>query len=437
MLKAEYKRDMYNNYMVFSEEEGLEEVYGLKMLMRNKIPGLLKLEVREVDSQRQYYYDITSQQPMELVFQKGQLSREQIVKIMEGIFVGIEAGRNFLLNAKDFLLDPKYIYFHLSSFRVELCYKPGYNHPLEEQLCSVIEYIMDRVDYKKEDAVLLSYGLYKVCRSDSCTIHELKRVLDGKHVPYEPIPARMVEEVIAEVEEETPDTRAYLEEDVTEEEEVRKYSKKTWVSCGIMVIGALGIIFICGKMGFLFNPVSGETEVVKVAALLGVIGAVEFFGLSYILDESKKETVMKKRDVYVKSYLDETEDGRNSQNAQVLYEGGEEQTVLLGGSLEQAKEERYVLSPANQDTYQEIKLIEFPFFIGKLKTNVDFSISHATISRFHAKLEQEGESIFLTDLHSTNGTFLNGKRIPANERKKISLKDQISFANVMYILEKV
>ncbi|HEY5340120.1 MAG TPA: FHA domain-containing protein [Candidatus Aquilonibacter sp.] len=51
-----------------------------------------------------------------------------------------------------------------------------------------------------------------------------------------------------------------------------------------------------------------------------------------------------------------------------------------------------------------------PLTIGRDKT-VDLPIGDAEVSRRHARLETQGETVYLRDLGSSNGTFLNGRRI--------------------------
>jgi ABC-type multidrug transport system ATPase subunit/pSer/pThr/pTyr-binding forkhead associated (FHA) protein len=50
------------------------------------------------------------------------------------------------------------------------------------------------------------------------------------------------------------------------------------------------------------------------------------------------------------------------------------------------------------------------FSIGRDRQN-DIAIEHPTVSRFHAHIERKDGSVYITDLSSTNGTFINGKPI--------------------------
>ena len=61
--------------------------------------------------------------------------------------------------------------------------------------------------------------------------------------------------------------------------------------------------------------------------------------------------------------------------------------------------------------------IQGEFFIRKKRINIgrhrdnDLRIDDPLISRQHAQILQQGRTIYLRDLNSTNGTFVNNKRV--------------------------
>jgi len=68
--------------------------------------------------------------------------------------------------------------------------------------------------------------------------------------------------------------------------------------------------------------------------------------------------------------------------------------------------------------------------IGKAEDN-DYVADEAYVSRYHAKLERnEKGDLFIEDLNSKNGTFVNGNRIV---KKKISLADTVKLGS-QYLL---
>ena len=75
------------------------------------------------------------------------------------------------------------------------------------------------------------------------------------------------------------------------------------------------------------------------------------------------------------------------------------------------------------------------FLIGKKKDAVDGFIKARGISRLHGKISKEGGVYYLTDLTSTNGTFLNGGRLEVNEKARIRSGDQVGFADVKYVVD--
>ena len=91
-----------------------------------------------------------------------------------------------------------------------------------------------------------------------------------------------------------------------------------------------------------------------------------------------------------------------------------------------------ILKALDEINYKNIPITSYPFFIGKLKKNVDYCLEKDVISRFHAKITREGEEYFITDLNSTNGTFINSNPLLTYQKKEIRVGDEIAFANIKY-----
>jgi putative nucleotidyltransferase with HDIG domain len=79
-----------------------------------------------------------------------------------------------------------------------------------------------------------------------------------------------------------------------------------------------------------------------------------------------------------------------------------------------------VLEPAN-----------LPLTIGRDPENV-IVLDHTAISRFHCRLTCEKDQYFVHDLGSTNGTYLNGRRVT---RERLSPGDELIIANVGIVVE--
>jgi EAL domain-containing protein (putative c-di-GMP-specific phosphodiesterase class I) len=84
-----------------------------------------------------------------------------------------------------------------------------------------------------------------------------------------------------------------------------------------------------------------------------------------------------------------------------------------------------------QPRRQQVVLSVFPFQVGR-KSGLPLTLQSHTISKFHAEIVRDGDELWLRDLQSTNGTFLNGQRI--SDRARLKADDLIQFADIEYRL---
>ncbi len=71
------------------------------------------------------------------------------------------------------------------------------------------------------------------------------------------------------------------------------------------------------------------------------------------------------------------------------------------------------------------------FTLGR-SPNCDYLLSDPTASRYHAELQLEGERWILTDLRSTNGTYVNGRRVWQAE---IGRGDHLAFGETEFVFD--
>lgn len=75
----------------------------------------------------------------------------------------------------------------------------------------------------------------------------------------------------------------------------------------------------------------------------------------------------------------------------------------------------------------QITLIDKPFFtIGTAQNFVDLMLSSPAVSRAHCRITCKEDRYYLSDLNSTNGTFLNGTPIPPNTEHPLQFEDEIT-----------
>lgn len=74
---------------------------------------------------------------------------------------------------------------------------------------------------------------------------------------------------------------------------------------------------------------------------------------------------------------------------------------------------------------------QLPLTIGRGPEN-KIALDHTAVSRFHCVISSEKDAYYVEDLGSTNGTFLNGRRIT---KERLSPGDELIIANVGIVIE--
>lgn len=84
---------------------------------------------------------------------------------------------------------------------------------------------------------------------------------------------------------------------------------------------------------------------------------------------------------------------------------------------------------------REIKVSREQFILGKSKERAHGIISGNTaISRVHCEIILDGNQAYVTDLGSSNGTFVNGRRIQQGVHEKITEGSKLRLANMDFII---
>jgi len=65
----------------------------------------------------------------------------------------------------------------------------------------------------------------------------------------------------------------------------------------------------------------------------------------------------------------------------------------------------------------------------------DYVLDSPVISRMHARVDQREDCFYLTDLRSTNGTFLNGSRLAANRPYLLKEGDEVMLADLKFLFQ--
>ena len=572
MIQAEFIRDMHNNYLILT---GLDENlagYHIKMLLNNTIPGLLNVELRCIDQMNLFYYDITTLKSITSVCENKLMRYDEMKDILKSILCTLEKIGEYLLSEDDCIINPEYIYVDPITHRVFLCHLIGLQENVQEQLSKFMEYLMNKVDYKDEYAVLLIYAMYKMSREPDCTFHKLKEELNrnlyessdnvtGKRAGITKEKKELVESNYNEfitneknsksVNNRThkgknnnsmPDTKntnfkksdikdndrdkdnnrdikkndktkkdlkksplysqinsfrkrlltqvgftdnrsgvkpkeinkkthcdkrtGVMPEEIENEYETIYYSVKTYCMAVLSILIGIGFVIGAIQTKLLHNSFGTRIDMVKLACCFIIITMAEVLIMSKLFDEKNQLTrremkmeyidpnaeVMREKteqkDVFGGLLLDEILPKIESPGENIV----NETTILWSNADASRIEPTRILAELNQKKYYfennstttaameegtRFYIVEFPFVIGKSEESIHMLVDDPSVSRKHAVVSRAGEDLFITDLKSTNGTYINGKRIEANKPYLLSLNDQVTISKFKFVLREI
>lgn len=435
-MKPEYRRDMEHNYMVLEAPEVVSgNEYPVRMIFANQIYGLLKCKMHIMDGKREFYYEITSKQPMNRVFAAEKIGSRDIRIIFEGIENALSAAGDFLLDDSHFILDPEYIYMDMETKEVFLCYLPFYEQDIAAAFRSFAEYILQQLDHEDQQAVLWGYAVYSQTVKENYSIKEVLQSV------YKQMAKKDREEAELHKEIDGPQ-KAYEKVKEVPQKDCEKLPKQLLPRYKFKWQSLLGVpaavILSGGAVTALL--VSGILNLTQAGGLIFLLVGVSIyfkFGEKKVKKEKKHSKQEHQEDSLLAEYEPEISEPTMGEPELVPHdsesvpdtEAEYGETTVLNGSVLSALP---VLISVQPELRENIIIGKEELLIGKLKNQVDIFLNHPGISRLHAKIERKTEGSFLTDLNSTNGTFLNGTRLQANECREVKTGDEIFFAGAGY-----
>ncbi len=389
-MKISYQRGMQKNFMIIDPQGSDWDGYDCRMLLSNNIEGLLKMRIRPTEEGPRLYYDITSRQPLDRMMKGAQWKAEEFRTFMIQICGTLTRMERYLLKESCILLDPEYIYMEPGSRRLFFCYVPGLERSFPEGLGKLLEGLLECVDHRDKECVVLAYGLYQETRKENYGTEDLLRQIYSVTVPDE-------------------SGQEPVEYDLeTEEFPVRDVPVREEKAPG----------FFEKLKDRVFTHFSGTDDDEDDE------GELWFDGLR---EPEEEEKLMTKENV--PAFVSETAAEYSGKEASALSAGD---TMILDDLRSKtALRILRALDPGVED----IALPYFPFVIGKQDNMVDHRIDDETVSRLHLKILKKEERYVIEDLNSTNGTTLNGELLENNGEREIVTGDVVGIARLRFRFE--
>lgn len=391
MLEETYQRDLNHNYMIVKAKKQEYEGFSDRIFQENQIPGFLSCQFRSFDGYLYFYYEISGKQSLAQLFHKRKLTKEELLRIITGLRDNQKMTEVFLLDFKKVLLLPQYLYTDFNATHLYSCYYPDCQE--DTSLEALGNFILENVDYQDQKAVELAYSFHREIMAENVSLEQLV-----EHITEE----KKNDKIKAENE------RAVLHEGVGEQ------------------------VFEDMSSGDILKDSEYEREMIKNQVLEEDDNRIQGFRrLLQIFIKKIKEYKLPMR------FTKETEQNRYEveldieEELDTAYAEPVEATQFFSGE----EIEIHGLYYQGSENYSNFTLEVFPFVIGKGEKGIDGRIVNPLVSRIHSQVDYVDKSYYLTDLNSTNGTYLNGQRLEPHQQIKLTPGDCIQFARVPYLFQ--
>lgn len=438
MENFSYVQDGGRNYL---KSEPVGEVdYIVGMFAHNDIPAFVPVSFKSLNLENYFCYNMNGLIPINQSFEMNKLTADRIEAFLRSIIKAAKSMEEFLLPFDRLITDEAYIYESLGK-KDEFHWIYG----IESGSCTftrLFERLLDRVDYKDDSAVKMIYSLYQAAKESEgmqgvSTGGSLQRIREKAEeilsAPHMSLDMRARELIRAENERNSIKRLKGIEAGTGDK------------TCSKEIEGADSM-----ARRYRAEAESKKARSQRVDIEDTPKAKTSLFKKRQNEEKSDKTMFVKSKLKKVWDYLNADIGSKPAKLVELQAVGEDEisynvrevrqpkpesegdvseATTLLTGAM--ISNGIYCLKP--EDTNEDnILLTEFPFFIGKSGDKTHHTIEDSTVSRFHARIDREEEELWLTDLNSTNGTFLNGIRLMPFGRMRVNKGDSIVISRKRY-----
>lgn len=455
MVEARYFRDYRHSYMILQcRQTESDRSYQFKILTSDKIKEILKCSLRYVNGMTYLYYDISSRTNLESMYRGRKMTYEQVKDLIEQLYgIYSKLGTYFMEESKLVLL-PEHIYYDLSRQKYIGLYYPDYESELANPYEPLMDYLLEHIDGRDEEFADCMYRVYEMSEEANFSLEDALQIFGSRNkkeaviVRPEVFSAVKEKPIVSQTEENLTDLFVHSKES---EAPVQKKRSPFYP-----ILSAFSLFGIVGAMGIYYLYELSQEEILVLLGCVGLMGLCLVISLAGSFKkhggrnrnqemkeiqtegwpveyQSEPEMVpleqvlSKDMDLAMTFPVGRPKEGFPGEGFSETEE--ECSNTVFFDSARMAEHKLYALDRRNK---QHIELTKFPYTVGKMAGCVDCVLEDDSISRIHARFEKEGESIRMTDMNSTNGTYKNGLRMQPQETVEIEPGDEIRFGKLNY-----
>ena len=540
-MQASYRKDSEHNYLLFGDIEIDQSEYVYQMFLHNPLDQLLPSDITMRDGKASLRFDITACTSVARRFDTVALSGTDLRRILFAIRETALHLSDLLLDARDLILEPEFVFLGPGQDQIFLCYIPHLSDSSPDTVRTLSEFFLKKTDHSDPAAASLAYSFYDELSKENYVLLDLLETLllpnpasnpaadsaavpdygfrqegtlpdqkirtgdsvsksDDLYAPFEPAGRENLKSGRGKSPEyayasgsspgrtnragqggqKKPGKKgakspAKRKTGIQNDSKKRKRKKRrlflSLLLPAILVLGTAAVLILIfhpdltqiGGAGFLSAAVIWiiHNTIERHSGEIHNVWADEDFDTEdddIFYQNLLKEAYAQPESSQQSFFPDEKSSNRDSAGWENIgrVSAGRNRTARKEASRDSLNREKAADSPAvdatrflagqagyssavpaalislRPDSYPDISLNRDHLLIGKNPDKADIILPSETVSRVHARIEKRSDGLYVTDLFSTNGTFLDGHRLEPNRSARLLDSARLTIAGYNY-----
>lgn len=438
--------------------------YEEKMLTFNQLNYIPPFSEIEIDGRKKFCFTIDGLVSLAEIFHRVHPGKAELIEMLNGLSACIAEMKQLLLNPSHLILSLQWIFFDQKRKHFLFLMVPGQEEDFPAQFKGLLEEMMKVFRHTNREEEVFLYEIYSKSLVDRFSPDYLfenlpawictnEKMLSEEKIKQEEASCKRAEKNFL-VERNPQGKNVIPANELDQEIETTKIPRVYfYMGLGIFVLMVLGVILF----GFASLKVTGVAAAGYVIYVLAVYfqakNRVEEQEIEQafldekikgkegkIRNENKvKGAVFAKDDICPKQEIFSKQENFPKQEIFPKPESGGDQECSLALDANRNQEiirkdekSEYHLIPLNPDQAQEILLQRGRTILGRRRADCDVVISVMGVSRKHAAIDVVEGRVYVTDLSSTNGTYVEDKKMPPNATWEIRHGNRIRFGGIEF-----
>ena len=424
--------------------------YEEQMLENQDSPFLLRFQLQMIDGIQQCSYDVSGMTSLEDLTGRRQISLDLLHVILDGLQSVTDTLHEYLLDPDSLLMDPGCLFFNPEETSLRFACLPGYKGNFKDGIRDLARLILEHLDHRNQNCVLLAYSFYRTTQAADFSIAMLRQLIyvqesekseegvvsaaqpeaflqDG--LPAETIPAPAAPAEVSR----GPETPLSAEKKGKSFTLPLAFAGSLLLSLLLLKCGVTAVLL--KLMGLSISPLQASGGFFLALSgllflLLNRFSRQSGSGAEPALPET--EPAPPEPQSKVSSPFLSAAPAQPEPPAPFRFrdysEISTDETILL-----RREEFCLVLSGNSADVRgKTLTASDFPAVLGSSDRDCQLVLDSPVISRRHAVFEKRGDSFLVSDAGSTNGTYLEGRKLRPEERAVLENENHISFADLEF-----